>query len=388
MKEVLIITNYYPPEIGAASNRIHHLATGLKDLGFQVSVITPLPNYPNGKILPEYKAKRKIISNEKNITVIRLWLYANNSKNKFLRLFAMLSYSFSLLCYFAFNSIPKTVIIQSPPLLVAFTSTLFLRKKNRKLILNVSDLWPQAGLDLGALNKGIGYSLLKKIEKFNYKRADLVLGQSHEILDHIKNICPDKYTFLYRNYPNFNLPNLNHKPQTNNKKIKMVYAGLLGVAQGILKLCHELDYTNIEFHIYGNGAETIGIKNFIAQNQHLPISFHGELTRKKLHQELLQYDLTIIPLLNRIYGSVPSKIFEYAHLGLPMLYFGGGEGESIILNNKLGWIAPEKDYEQLNIIINSIKKESLSIERKKTIKETAKVKFDFNNQLSHLKTQV
>jgi len=190
MKEILIITNYYPPETGAASNRIFHLAEGIKKSGFKVSVLTPLPNYPKGRVFKGYKGQFKHTSKENDISIHRLWIYASNSKNKLLRLIAMLSYSFSLIWFFIWNKIPKTVIIQSPPLLVAFTAVFFLRSKKRKLILNVSDLWPLAGLELGAFKKNWSYKLLETIERFNYKHAHLVLGQSEEILTHVKALFP------------------------------------------------------------------------------------------------------------------------------------------------------------------------------------------------------
>ena len=382
MKDILIITNYFPPETGAASNRMSHLAEGLQKRHFNVSVITPLPNYPKGKIFDDYKGVFRFSSTENNIQIHRLWVYASNSKNKFLRLFSMLSYSLSLIWFFITNKIPKTVIIQSPPLVVAFTSTLFLKFKNRKLILNVSDLWPLAGLELGAFKKNFAYRLLEKIEKFNYEKADLVLGQSEEILNHIKSILPNKNTFLYRNYPKIITPEINSKSSSNNK-IKLVYAGLLGVAQGIHKLCQELDVSNIEFHIYGDGAERAQIENFIKINKEIPIYYHGELSRNELHKEIPTYDITIIPLLNRIYGSVPSKIFEYAKLGIPIIYFGGGEGENIVTENKLGWVAKVGDYANLNHVISNIDKTELS-SLKHLIKKTADTKFDFDLQLDSL----
>ncbi|WMI68922.1 glycosyltransferase family 4 protein [Mangrovimonas sp. YM274] len=382
-KDILIITNYFPPETGAASNRIFHLAEGLQKRGFHISVLTPLPNYPKGKIFEGYKGHFKHTSKENGITVHRLWIYASNSKNKLLRLFAMLSYSFSLIWFFIWNKIPKKVIVQSPPLLVAFTSIFFLRNKKRELILNVSDLWPIAGLKLGAFKKNWSYRVLEWIERFNYRNANLVLGQSNEILTHITSIYPNKKTFLYRNYPDFNPPKIQNSSQ-ESPKIKMVYAGLLGIAQGILKLCNNLDYTNIEFHIYGAGAEQKAIETFIKNNPKLPITFHGEIERNLLHQELLKYDITIIPLLNRIYGSVPSKIFEYARLGLPMLYFGGGEGEDIISQHNLGWIAPAADYDSLNNMLLTMKREKLSTSYRNRIQQEALNTFDFNTQLYKL----
>jgi len=379
----MIITSYFPPEIGAASNRIYHLAQGLKN-DYEVTVVTPLPNYPTGKIFKDYKGKFSSITEENGISINRLWIYASVSKNKFLRLIAMLSYSFSLIWFFLWHKIPDKVIVQSPPLLVSFTCMFFLRSKRRKLILNVSDLWPSAGLELGALKEGFSYKILKKLEAFNYKKANLILGQSNEILTHIKTITTKPELFLYRNFPEFEMPKLQATNITNGK-IKMVYAGLLGVAQGIYKLCNEIDYEFIEFHIYGSGAEEEAIKTLIESNLNLPLYFHGRVNRDELHKVLLNYDLTIIPLLNRIYGSVPSKIFEYAKLGLPMLYFGGGEGETVIEQHKLGWVAKESNYNDLNSVLRAIKPEDLNLDLKTAVQSTARVQFDFNKQLDALK---
>jgi len=382
MKKVLIITSYFPPETGAASNRIFHLAEGLQKHDFKVSVVTPLPNYPTGKIFKEFKGNISHTSDENNIRVHRLWIYANNSKNKILRLFAMLSYSFSLIWFFIFHKIPKKVIVQSPPLLVAFTCMFFLSKK-RELILNVSDLWPIAGLELGAFKKDFSYKMLERIERFNYKKATMVLGQSEEILTHVSKIVSNKKKFLYRNYPDFTPPNITENSGSSSK-IKMVYAGLLGIAQGINKLCENLDYSNIEFHIYGNGAETRKIEAFIASNPNLPIQYHGEVKRSKLHLILMEYDLTIIPLLNRIYGSVPSKIFEYSRLGLPIVYFGGGEGEDIVRDNNLGWVAEATNYDDLNKVIKNITKAELNLSLRKNIQQTSRKEFSFLTQLDRL----
>ncbi|MDU8884637.1 glycosyltransferase family 4 protein [Yeosuana sp. MJ-SS3] len=383
MKEVFILTSYYPPEIGAASNRIFHLANGLQKHNFQVSVITPLPNYPTGKIFEPYKRKFKVSTIENGIKIYRLWIYATNSKNKFIRLLAMLSYSFSLMWFFLWNKIPQTVIVQSPPLLVAFTSMLLLKSKKRKLVLNVSDLWPIVGVELGVFKKNFGYELLEKIERFNYRKADLVLGQSEEILSHVTSLIPQKEAFLYRNYPDFEPPEIEFSNSDENT-IKLVYAGLLGVAQGIYKLCQELDYNNMEFHIYGSGSEQKKIEQFISNNKELPIFYHGELKRNDLHDKIIKHDAAIIPLQNRIYGSVPSKIFEYARLGLPMIYFGGGEGEQIIENLELGWAVKPNDYTGLNNVISEVRNLKIDLKSKAKIRETAYEKFDFETQLNRL----
>lgn len=381
MKDILIITSYYPPESGAASNRIFQLANGLKNQYYNVSVLTPLPNYPNGEIFEDYKGKFKQCTIEHNINVNRLWIYASNSKNKFLRLVSMVSYSISLIWYFVRNKIPDKVIVQSPPLLVAFTCMLFLKKKKRSLILNVSDLWPLAGYELGALKKNFSYKLLEEIEFFNYNQASLILGQSEQILKHVKSKIPLKETLLFRNYPDFKPPIISEK-RPSKGKLKLVYAGLLGVAQGVYKLSQNLDYSYIEFHIYGGGPERFKIEKFVDCNPNLDIYYHGEVSRTKLHDALLKYDLTIIPLINAIYGSVPSKIFEYSRLGLPIIYCAGGEGENIINKYNLGWVSDAGDYIKLNQLIKLLN-ESHSID-KLAIQKTAINNFNYNYQLKKL----
>ena len=93
-----------------------------------------------------------------------------------------------------------------------------------------------------------------------------------------------------------------------------------------------------------------------------------------------------MPLKTRIYGSVPSKIFEYGSLGFPILYFGGGEGESIVLENKMGWISSVGDYKDLNqhlIEISRMDKVNLD-EMKKEIYNVAQTSFNLDNQLADL----
>ena len=142
MEEILIISNYYPPEKGAAANRIEQLALKLHQKNYRVSVICPLGNYPKGALFPEYKGKFSVTEQRDEITVKRLWIYPSVSKNLLIRLLSVLSFSLSLFFYLLFKKTPQKVVVQSPPLLLSFISVFILSLKNKKIILNVSDLWP------------------------------------------------------------------------------------------------------------------------------------------------------------------------------------------------------------------------------------------------------
>ena len=99
-KEILLITNYFPPEKGAAPNRMYSLAEGLGSAGFKVKVVCPLPNYPTGKIFKDYKAQTITSENVSFGKITRIWVWPSNSTNKFVRLLSMISFSFSLVLFF------------------------------------------------------------------------------------------------------------------------------------------------------------------------------------------------------------------------------------------------------------------------------------------------
>ena len=388
MEEILIISNYYPPEKGAAANRIEQLALKLHQNNYRVTVVCPLGNYPKGKLFSEYKGKFSVTENRENITVKRLWIYPSVSKNILKRILSILSFSVGLFFYLLFFKTPKKVIVQSPPLLLSFLSVFVLSLKSKKIILNVSDLWPSAAIELKAIKEGsFSHKVSLFMERFIYKKATLILGQSNEILTHIHSFYSEKKTYLYRNFPDHKVSEIALKTDENGP-VKIFYAGLLGVAQGVLELCQNIDLEegNIELHIFGDGAEKTQIEAIVKHQKHQKIFFYGMLNRNELHEKLNSFDVAIVPLKTRIYGSVPSKIFEYGALGFPILYFGGGEGGAIVEENNLGWVAEVGNYSCLNNLLKTISKlpksELESMKKRNFI--TSQEIFDLDNQLINL----
>jgi glycosyltransferase involved in cell wall biosynthesis len=385
-EKIAIVSNYYPPEKGAAANRIEQLALKLRQNNYDVSIICPLANYPKGELFPGYKGKFSVDETMRGIKVKRLWIFPSNSKNIFKRILSILSFSIGLFFYLLFAKLPGKVVVQSPPLLLSFIAVTVLRWRGRKIILNVSDLWPSAAVELGVLKRdSMSHKILMLIEKSLYRKATLVLGQSNEILQHVHEIIPGKATFLYRNFPE-------HEPgftiKDSGESVKLFYAGLLGVAQGVLESCDKMQLAGlkIEFHIFGDGAEKSRIENYIAAHPEKNITFHGMLDRNHLHALLETFDIAFVPLTTRIYGSVPSKIFEYGALGLPILYFGGGEGGGIVNENNLGWVAEVGDFDALNEKlreISTLDKMQLNA-LKKQVFETAGREFDLDAQMMAL----
>ena len=236
---VLIVSPSYLPEIGAAPSRITNMAEGLSGLGIKVDVLTCLPNYPKGRIFDGYRGAFSKTEDVNGITVFRYWTYASISRRPLVRLASMCAFATTLWCFALKRKRIKSydkVIIQTPPVLAAASAMLLFRCCYRKkVVLNVSDLWPLSAVELGAMKEGgVYHGVMGRIERFLYRKATACQGQSKEIVDYIKRYEPGKASFLYRNLQHrFVLPN---HPPSSRKPFRIVYAGLLGVALGPILL--------------------------------------------------------------------------------------------------------------------------------------------------------
>lgn len=384
-KKINIFSIYFPPENGAASYRIYNLANGFVERGNNVNIITSMPSYPFGKIFKKYKYKIYKKENLNDINIYRLWIMPSKSKNIFLRFLSMMSYSISI-----FFFIPRLFfiksdynIIQGHPLISSFFIILINKKiLNRKIILNISDIWPLSGLELGFFKENsFMYKSLKKIESFNYKNSDKILVQSDEINNYIKKLY-NINSFVYRNLP---VTKIDIKDSEYISKCKIFYAGLLGYAQGIAEICKKVDFEllDIEFHIYGDGGESNEIKS-ISKNRR-NIFYHGLISKDLLYNKIKNYHYGLVPLIKPIYGAFPSKIYELIHFEIPIIYFGDGNASKLITEKKIGYSVNSKDYNSLKKLFKKISLVDKSfIKLTENLKNLKKDGFDFKLQFEKL----
>ena len=179
--KLLILTQYYPPEIGAPQNRLHELAVRLKAAGMEIDVLTALPNYPRMEIMNGYENRKNRYEKIDGIPVHRSWIYVTKSKGVFSRL--LIYFSFVWSSYWKGRKMKKHdyLLVESPPLFLAYSALRLAKKLNAKLIFNVSDLWPESAEKLGIVTNKIALNLAYKLEAKCYRQAFLITGQTQEI---------------------------------------------------------------------------------------------------------------------------------------------------------------------------------------------------------------
>ena len=356
--KVLIVTERYWPEVGAAPSRLANMAEGMTKHGLEVDVLTSLPNYPKGEIFDGYKNCMSKTEVRNGVKLFRYWLYATVSRNPLARILNMFSFAVMIwLFMFRFNKIKSydRVIIQTPTLVVAASAMLLFKKLYGKtVILNVSDIWPLTAVDMGAIKEGSkSFRFLSMLERFLYRNSDGILGQSQEILDHIKGFKNKGQLFLYRNLQHYEL---SESYKAKNTALKVVFSGMLGVAQDVAGIVKNIPFKDlgVEFHIFGGGKQLEEIQNWISENTDGNVYAHGFIPKEEISKRLQEMDVSIVPLATRIRGAVPSKIYDTLPQGLPILFCGGGEGADFIGGNNLGLVSDPGDYDALQENIKTI----------------------------------
>lgn len=348
-KRITLLCSSFPPETGAAPTRMYHLAKMLLQHQHEVTVICAMPNYPTGKIFPAYKRRLLVKENFEGINIIRTWLIPTHSSSKMIRAISLLSYTVSLFLLAKkqlLNSQPDLVLVSSPPFVTGFLGLRIAHRCKAKVVLNVSDLWPQSAYDLGFIKEGPFYSFLQKQEQKMYQLADAFSTQSVTIQKHIQELGNSQPSFVYRNLqPDF----VQAKQARPSGKRKIVYAGLLGIAQGVLGIIQSIDFAALgtELHIYGQGFELALIKEWTALHPDRGVYYSGALSSEEIPNMLVNYHAMLIPLSASIEGAVPSKIFNAIANGLPILFSGEGEAAEIVQRNQIGFVNKPLDYEQL-----------------------------------------
>jgi glycosyltransferase involved in cell wall biosynthesis len=359
--KLLIVTQYYPPETGAAQNRLHELARRLKDKGIEVCVLTAMPNYPQMKIYDGYRRKCRMKEAIDGVTVYRSWIFTGNSSSIFLRLLNY--FSFVMTSFFSgwFRTGKCDLIMcESPPLFLGISACLLSKIKRAGFIFNVSDLWPESAEKLGLIRSKFLLGISRRLEECLYRNADLVSGQTRGIVKNISARFPGKHVYWLPNGANLSL----YRPIAGDGQWRsrhgyhsddfiIFYGGIIGHAQGldvVLRAAARLrNNSRIKFVIMGSGPlkENLMKERDEAALEH--IRFFDTVEKWQMPEILAAVDVSVIPLrrIALFRGAIPSKIFESLAMKKPILLGVEGEAKELFIDDGACGLAyePENDLD-------------------------------------------
>jgi colanic acid biosynthesis glycosyl transferase WcaI len=349
---LLILTQYYPPETGAPQARLSVLARCFRQRGHEVTILTGMPNYPSGRIFPGYGGAWMRDEHD-GIPLIRTFLYPTKRPGFVPRLANYFSFALSSAILGSFTA-PRVdyVLVESPPLFLGLTGLLLSWLRRARLIFNVSDLWPESVALLGLVSRdGVSFRLSKALELGLYRRAWLVTGQSHSIVDNIGTRLPGTHLYHLSNGADISLflfPNGGPGPHRAaigaDGRFVVLYAGLHGVAQGLDQVLDAADRMEerdaYRFVFLGDGPMKQDLvaeatRRGMGHVQFLPACGHAEVPGW-----LASSDAVVIPLCGPLPGAVPSKVYEAMASARPIVLVATGEAAEIVRHAGAGLTVP------------------------------------------------
>lgn len=366
--KLLILTQYFPPEVGAPQNRLFELAVRLVKSGVEVTVLTAMPNYPQMKIYKDYIGKKYVYEETAGIKIHRSSIFVSENKSIVSRLRNYFSFVISS-AVLGKNKLGNFdfLMCESPPLFLGYSALYLAKRKKAQLIFNVSDLWPESAEKLGVVTNKVLLSLAYRLEKRLYSKSILVTGQTQgickNIVDRFPNIktywLPNGVDLHYYNPDNTGKSNWRQKYGFKENDFILLYAGIIGIAQGlevILQAAKAFNaQNNVQFILLGSGPEKnklIKLKHELALTN---VTFIETVSKNEMPLALANVNAAIIPLrkLSLFLGAIPSKIFENLAMQLPILLGVDGEARELFIHQGKAGIYFEP--ENSNSLIKAIK---------------------------------
>lgn len=354
----VLLSQYYPPEMGAPQVRLPALVRELIARGHEVEVVTAVPNHPAGRVWPGWRGRlyvRQIIG---GAVVHRTWLPAGSGAG-LRRMLGYAGFGLTSLLGLLRCRRPDYLLLELPPLTLGPGALLASLMWRARLVPLVADLWPDAAILLGLLKPGVLVTGLGMIERLLYKHSHAVSavtdGIARELIS-AKNVPPARVLPLPNGVdiqvwrPHAPDPKLARTLSKGGLPI-LLYAGTMGYAHGLEVVLDAAALLRGEaaFALMGGGSELPRLKALAAEMDLSNLRF---LEPVPPQQAARLYGCCLAGLCTVRQGLLaamtrPAKLPAIMACAKPVLYSGLGEGADLVQGAGAGVVTPPGDAQAL-----------------------------------------
>lgn len=369
-KKILLVTQYFYPE----NFKSNDIAFDLKNRGYDVTVLTGIPNYPKGRYNKGYGLFKRRVEEVDGVRIYRAFQTPRfNGSGKFLAL-NYLSWAFCASLWSLILAIFKRydcIIVHEPsPITQGIPAILLKKLKKIPLYFWVLDLWPESLISAGNMHNAKILSLFERLVAWTYSNSDKILISSKGFRKSIlsKGDFADKIIYfpnwaedLFTNetVSSIELPDL-------PEGFTVMFAGNIGEAQdfeNIMRAALELRNINkIKFIIVGDGRKLDWVKKFIATHQlENTCKTIGRYPLESMPALFKKSDVMLVTLKDELIFNltVPAKVQAYMAAKKPIVGMLNGEGNELINDISCGIAVNAGDYIALANAIVEMSKLSL-----------------------------
>jgi glycosyltransferase involved in cell wall biosynthesis len=339
--KILFLADNFPPEANAPATRTYQHCRAWVRLGAQVTVITCAPNFPQGRVHTGYVNRPFSREYVDGIEVLRVWTYIAENSGFAKRILDYLSFAASSMVAGAFVR-ADVIVATSPQLFTALGGLGLGLGKRKPWVFELRDLWPDSIRAVSAMKNAWVLDWLEKLELFLYQQADLVVAVTpafrRNLID--RGIAADKIevvtngvdlSMFQRRVPDQAL--LAQLGLTG--KFVVGYVGTHGMAhnlEGLLAACDRIHDPDVAFVCIGDGARKRALREVVEQKQLRNVLLLDPVAKEEIVRYWSIVDVALVALRRDpvFTGVIPSKIFEAAAMGKPILLGVEGQAKELI----------------------------------------------------------
>lgn len=347
--KILLVTQYFSPEVTSCALRMDAFASTWSQMGHDVTVLTAVPNHPEGVIQAGYRRRLVVDEERSSARLRRVWVRASQSKGASARLATYGSFAAMAGLVGSLRiSRPDVVVATTPPPFAAVAGAALASRYRVPFVLDVRDLWPEAAIAMGELGKGRATSALQSMVQWLYRRADLVVAATEgfaQEIGHGAQVVPNGCDPRVARTPEEAGFAVRSRLDLGNRFL-LGFVGNHGVCEGLDGVVEAMarlrEVPDVHLLLVGDGprrgelmrqAEAVGARN---------VTFHPSVPVEQVGAFLRAADVLVVPLQNDPHFATrfPAKMFDAWACARPVLIGWDGDARRLVERIGGGSFAP------------------------------------------------
>lgn len=363
--KILIVSQYFWPE----NMRINELVKDFSEKGYEITVLTGVPNYPEGKVFQDYKKQPDQFSNYHGARIIRVPMIPRG-KNSLVLFLNYISFfiSATLIGLFKIKKLKfdNILIIGYSPIMSAIPGVIYGRRKKIPVFIWILDLWPESLQAVGIIKSKVILKMVGKVVSWIYNRSDYLLLQSKSFIECVKVYCTKKIdedrliyfpSWAEEVFSNDTNKSISLIPPEENV-LTIVFAGNIGEAQDFPTILNTISLLKgkvaVRLVIAGDGRMSSWLKEQVDLRDLSNVLLLGRLPIESMPSLFMSSDALLVSLkTNEIFAkTIPGKVQAYLASGKFILAMIDGEAAKVINEANAGFTSSSGNAESLanNII--------------------------------------
>ena len=348
--KLLVVSQHYWPEPFNFSEICEELVTR----GYDVTVLTGIPNYPEGKVYQGYRGGKNRYEWHQGVRIIRSPIIPRgaNVAQRIANYFSF-SYEARRMADALESDFDVILSFQTSPVMMAEPAIAYAKRTGAPVFLWCIDIWPEC-LTAGGISAGsVPYQVFKMLSGKIYREADRLAVTSPLFKDYLHDkfdISTEELVDLPQYAEDIFGIEASFAPEGyRNDKVNFTFAGNIGSAQSVETIVHAAalvsDNQDILFHIVGSGSSEQACRSMALQLGLTNIVFHGRRPLEEMPAYYQASDAMIATFADNpvLAYTLPRKIQSYLAAGKPIIGTVTGEAERVILEANCGLTSYPED---------------------------------------------